>query len=73
LPIVEESSSIDEASIEALVLREQAIVHCTGVKRDMDVIMDAVNTIYLLWDAAQAIDGLFTDRNGVKALILGRL
>lgn len=62
---------IDEASIEALITdKTKAIVpvHYAGVACDMDIIMDlaAKYNLFVIEDAAQAIDSYFTDRNGVK-------
>ena len=62
---------IDEASIEALITsRTKAIVpvHYAGVACDMDVIMDLANhyNLYVVEDAAQAIDSFYTGKDGVK-------
>ncbi|MGB3591827.1 MAG: dTDP-4-amino-4,6-dideoxygalactose transaminase [Nonlabens sp.] len=62
---------IDEASIEKLVNeRTKAIipVHYAGVACDMDIIMDiaARNDLFVIEDAAQAIDSFYTGNDGVK-------
>ena len=62
---------IDEATIEALITpRTKAIVpvHYAGVACDMDVIMDLANqyNLYVVEDAAQAIDSFYTGKDGVK-------
>lgn len=62
---------IDELSIESLITdKTKAIVpvHYAGVACDMDIIMDlaAKYNLFVIEDAAQAIDSYFTDRNGVK-------
>ncbi|MGV8915082.1 MAG: dTDP-4-amino-4,6-dideoxygalactose transaminase [Kaistella sp.] len=62
---------IDESSIEALITdKTKAIVpvHYAGVACDMDIIMDlaAKYNLFVVEDAAQAIDSYYTDRNGVK-------
>lgn len=62
---------IDEYSIESLITdKTKAIVpvHYAGVACDMDIIMDlaAKYNLFVVEDAAQAIDSYFTDRNGVK-------
>jgi dTDP-4-amino-4,6-dideoxygalactose transaminase len=62
---------IDEASIEVLITsRTKAIVpvHYAGVACDMDVIMDLANqyNLYVVEDAAQAIDSFYTGKDGVK-------
>ena len=62
---------IDEASIESLVTpRTKAIVpvHYAGVACDMDVIMDIAHKygLYVVEDAAQAIDSFYIGRDGVK-------
>lgn len=62
---------IDESSIEALITEKtKAIVpvHYAGVACDMDIIMDlaAKYNLFVVEDAAQAIDSYYTDRNGVK-------
>jgi dTDP-4-amino-4,6-dideoxygalactose transaminase len=62
---------MDEDSIEALItLKTKAIVpvHYAGVACDMDVIMDlaARYNLFVVEDAAQAIDSFYTGRDGVK-------
>lgn len=62
---------MDENSIEALVTeRTKAIVpvHYAGVACDMDIIMDvaAKHGLFVIEDAAQAIDSYYTGRDGVK-------
>ncbi len=62
---------IDESSIEALITaKTKAIVpvHYAGVACDMDIIMDlaAKYNLFVIEDAAQAIDSFYTDRKGVK-------
>jgi dTDP-4-amino-4,6-dideoxygalactose transaminase len=61
---------IDEASIETLITpKTKAIVpvHYAGVACDMDVIMDIAQRydLYVVEDAAQAIDSFYTGRDGV--------
>ncbi|MBC7641045.1 MAG: dTDP-4-amino-4,6-dideoxygalactose transaminase [Flavobacterium sp.] len=66
--------NIDENLIESLVTdKTKAIVpvHYAGVACNMDVIMDIANryNLYVIEDAAQAIDSFYTGKNGViKAL-----
>jgi dTDP-4-amino-4,6-dideoxygalactose transaminase len=62
---------IDEGTIESLITdKTKAIVpvHYAGVACDMDVIMDIAlkYNLFVIEDAAQAIDSYYTDRNGVK-------
>lgn len=62
---------IDEDSIEALITpRTKAIVpvHYAGVACDMDKIMDLAHkyNLFVVEDAAQAIDSFYTGRDGVK-------
>ena len=62
---------IDEASIEALITsKTKAIVpvHYAGVACDMDLIMEIANKhgLFVVEDAAQAIDGFFTGKDGIK-------
>ncbi len=62
---------IDEDAIEALITdKTKAIVpvHYAGVACDMDKIMDlaAKYKLYVVEDAAQAIDSYYTGRDGVK-------
>lgn len=62
---------IDEASLEALVTpKTKAIVpvHYAGVACDMDIIMDVANrhNLFVVEDAAQAIDSYYTGKDGAK-------
>ena len=62
---------MDEDSIEALITpKTRAIVpvHYAGVACDMDKIMDlaAKYNLYVVEDAAQAIDSFYTGRDGIK-------
>lgn len=62
---------IDEASIEALITsKTKAIVpvHYAGVACDMDIIMNIAHKfgLFVVEDAAQAIDSFYTGRDGVK-------
>lgn len=62
---------INEAAIQALVTpRTKAIVpvHYAGVACDMDVIMDVANrhNLFVVEDAAQAIDSFYTGKDRVK-------
>lgn len=62
---------MDEASIESLITaRTKAIVpvHYAGVACDMDVIMGLAEKyeLFVIEDAAQAIDSYFVDKYGVK-------
>ena len=62
---------IDEHSIEGLITEKtKAIVpvHYAGVACDMDVIMDVANrhSIFVVEDAAQAIDSFYTGKDGIK-------
>jgi dTDP-4-amino-4,6-dideoxygalactose transaminase len=62
---------IDENLIESLITpRTKAIVpvHYAGVACDMDVIMDVArrHNLFVVEDAAQAIDSFFIDKHGVK-------
>jgi dTDP-4-amino-4,6-dideoxygalactose transaminase len=63
--------NIDENLIEALVTsKTKAIVpvHYAGVACNMDVIMDIAkrHNLYVVEDAAQAIDSYFTGKDGIK-------
>lgn len=67
----EDHPGMDEDAIEALVTpRTKAIVpvHYAGVACDMDKIMDvaARHNLFVVEDAAQAIDSYYTGRDGVK-------
>lgn len=62
---------IDEDGIEALITNKtKAIVpvHYAGVACDMDKIMDLAKkyNLYVIEDAAQAIDSFYTGKDGVK-------
>ncbi|MDO9551433.1 dTDP-4-amino-4,6-dideoxygalactose transaminase [Rhodonellum sp.] len=62
---------MDEASIEKLITaKTKAIVpvHYAGVACDMDVIMDLADqyNLFVIEDAAQAIDNYYIDRTGNK-------
>jgi len=62
---------LDEDKIEALITsKTKAIVpvHYAGVACDMDKIMDLANQykLFVIEDAAQAIDSFYTGRDGVK-------
>ena len=62
---------IDEESIESLITdKTKAIVpvHYAGVACDMDIIMRLANkySLFVVEDAAQAIDSFYTGRDGVK-------
>jgi dTDP-4-amino-4,6-dideoxygalactose transaminase len=62
---------IDEASIEALITpKTKAIVpvHYAGVACDMDIIMEMANIygLFVVEDAAQAIDSFYTGKDGIK-------
>tara|TARA_B110000046_G_C12950299_1_gene379824 strand:- start:118 stop:1254 length:1137 start_codon:yes stop_codon:yes gene_type:complete len=62
---------INESSIEALITNKtKAIVpvHYAGVACDMDIIMDIANkyNLYVVEDAAQAIDSYYKGKDGVK-------
>jgi len=62
---------IDEASIEELITpKTKAIVpvHYAGVACDMDIIMDIAHKygLFVVEDAAQAIDSFYTGKDGVK-------
>jgi dTDP-4-amino-4,6-dideoxygalactose transaminase len=63
--------NLDETKLEALITsKTKAIVpvHYAGIACEMDTIMDLANkyNLYVIEDAAQAIDSYYTDRNGVK-------
>ncbi len=62
---------MDEAAIEALITpKTKAIVpvHYAGVACDMDKIMELAQqyNLYVIEDAAQAIDSFYTGKDGVK-------
>lgn len=67
----EDHPGIDEDSLEALITsKTKAIVpvHYAGVACDMDKIMDLAKryNLYVIEDAAQAIDSYYTGKNGIK-------
>ena len=67
----EDHPGIDENKIEALITeRTRAIVpvHYAGVACDMDKIMDLADkyNLFVVEDAAQAIDSYYTGRDGIK-------
>lgn len=62
---------IDESSIEALITSRTKVivpVHYAGVACDMDIIMDIASryNLFVVEDAAQAIDAYYIGKNGVK-------
>jgi dTDP-4-amino-4,6-dideoxygalactose transaminase len=62
---------IDEEAIEALITpKTKAIVpvHYAGVASDMDKIMEIANqnNLFVIEDAAQAIDSFYTGKDGIK-------
>ena len=62
---------LDEASIEKLITNRTKVivlVHYAGIACDMDTVMDIANryNLFLVEDAAQAIDSYYTGKNGVK-------
>lgn len=66
-----ENPNIDASKIEALITaKTKAIVpvHYAGIACNMDLIMDIANrhNLYVIEDAAQAIDSFYTDKNGIK-------
>ncbi|MEB2785157.1 dTDP-4-amino-4,6-dideoxygalactose transaminase [Algoriphagus persicinus] len=63
---------VDEESLKSLITpKTKAIVpvHYAGVACDMDMIMDlaAAHNLYVIEDAAQAIDSYYTSRTGKKS------
>lgn len=63
--------NIDETKIESLITsKTKAIVpvHYAGIACDMDVIMELANkyNLFVIEDAAQAIDSFYTGKDGVK-------
>lgn len=67
----EDHPGLDESAIEKLITtKTKAIVpvHYAGVACDMDQIMDLANKygLYVIEDAAQAIDSYYTDKTGQK-------
>jgi dTDP-4-amino-4,6-dideoxygalactose transaminase len=68
---LEDHPGIDERSLEALITPKTKVivpVHYAGVACDMDVIMEIANkhNLYVVEDAAQAIDSFYTGKDGVK-------
>lgn len=62
---------MDETSIEKLITNKTKVivpVHYAGVACDMDIIMELANkyNLFVVEDAAQAIDSFYTGKNGVK-------
>jgi dTDP-4-amino-4,6-dideoxygalactose transaminase len=62
---------MDEASIEKLITNRTKVivpVHYAGIACDMDTVMDIANryNLFVVEDAAQAIDSYYTGKNGVK-------
>ncbi|WP_226389669.1 dTDP-4-amino-4,6-dideoxygalactose transaminase [Penaeicola halotolerans] len=62
---------IDESTIESLITKKtKAIVpvHYAGVACDMDIIMELADryNLFVVEDAAQAIDSFYTGKDGVK-------
>lgn len=67
----DDNPNMDVSKLEALITpKTKAIipVHYAGVACDMDTIMDLAKkfNLYVIEDAAQAIDSYYTDRNGKK-------
>lgn len=65
------SPNIDTSTLEALITsKTKAIVpvHYAGMACDMDVIMDLANryNVFVIEDAAQAIDNFYTGKDGIK-------
>lgn len=63
--------NMDVGKIEALITRKTKVivpVHYAGVACDMDAIMDIArrHSLYVVEDAAQAIDSYYTGRDGVR-------
>ncbi|WP_395044762.1 dTDP-4-amino-4,6-dideoxygalactose transaminase [Flavobacterium sp.] len=66
-----DNPNIDATTIEALITpKTKAIVpvHYAGIACDMDLIMEIANkhNLYVIEDAAQAIDSYYTGKNGIK-------
>lgn len=62
---------INESSLEELITprtRAIVVVHYAGVACDMDIVMDvaAKHNLFVVEDAAQAIDSIYTGRDGIK-------
>jgi dTDP-4-amino-4,6-dideoxygalactose transaminase len=65
---------LDEDSIEELITpktKAMVPVHYAGVACDMDKIMDLANkyNLFVVEDAAQAIDGFYNGKDGVRKLL----
>lgn len=70
----EDHPGLDEDAIEQLItVKTKAIVpvHYAGVSCDMDKIMDLARkyNLFVIEDAAQAIDSYYTDKNGDKKVL----
>lgn len=68
---MDNSPNLDANTIEALINpRTKAIVpvHYAGIACDMDTIMDIANrhNLFVVEDAAQAIDSFYTGKDGIK-------
>jgi len=62
---------IDESIIESLITEKTkaiVVVHYAGVACDMDEVMDIANEnkLFVIEDAAQAIDSYYTGKDGIK-------
>ena len=67
----EDHPGIDENKIKELIspkTKAIVVVHYAGVACDMDEVMDIANEnkLFVIEDAAQAIDGYYTGKDGVK-------
>ena len=67
----QENPNIDTSKLEALITPKTkaiVLVHYAGIACDMDVIMELANryNLFVIEDAAQAIDSYFTGKDGVK-------
>ena len=63
--------NINADLIESLITKKTkaiVVVHYSGISCDMDAIMDLANryNLIVIEDAAQAIDGYFTNKNGIR-------
>lgn len=63
--------NMDSGSIEALITAKTkaiVVVHYAGMACNMDVVMDVANRhkVFVVEDAAQAIDSFYTGRDGVR-------
>lgn len=66
-----ENPNLDAGKLESLITpKTKAIVpvHYAGIACDMDLIMDVANrhNLFVIEDAAQAVDSYYTGRDGVK-------